>query len=220
MTRFICFLLVIISLRPALADDSQKLTSLIKETQKLTTDSGSLVLVWWIPHQYWEESTKNNPAINDILKQDVLKAVQEYTVIGVIDAKKEGLGGLSFTPADEILKTAELTDSAGKTVLPIADSDLNPSVQNLLSAMKPLFANLMGRIGQNMSFVVFPGKDSDGNTVADAQGEGHLAFTENGHSFAWRLPLASLLPEKICPKCGEHLPGSYKFCPYDGTKLQ
>jgi hypothetical protein len=202
-----------------LAEDSQKITSLVKETQKLTTESGSLVLAWWIPHQYWEESAKSNPAINEILKQDLLKAVEDYTVIGVIDAKKEGLG-FSFTPAEEILKTAKLTDSAGKTVLPLPDSDINSSAQNLFSAMKPLLANLMGRFGQNLSFVVFPGKDSEGNIVADAQGEGHLVFFENGHTFSWRLPLASLLPEKICPKCGEHLPGSYKFCPYDGTNLQ
>ena len=220
VNRFFCLLLVVVSLRPALAEDSSKVTALIKETQKLTTDSTSLVLAWWIPRQYWEESTKNNPAINDILKSDLLKSVQDYTVIGVVDAKKEGLGGLSFVPVDEILKTATLTDSAGKTVLPIAESDLNSSVQNLLSTMKPLFANLMGRIGQNMFFLVFPGKDGEGNKVADPLGEGHLVFSENGHSFSWRLPLASLLPEKVCPKCGEHLPGSYKFCPYDGTKLQ
>jgi hypothetical protein len=86
--------------------------------------------------------------------------------------------------------------------------------------MKPLMANFMGRFGQNLTFVVFPGKDSEGNKVADALGEGHLVLFENGHTFSWRLPLASLLPEKICPKCGEHLPGSYKFCPYDGTNLQ
>jgi hypothetical protein len=97
--------LVIISLRSALAEDSQKITSIIKETQKLTTESGSLVLAWWIPYQYWEESAKANPAINDIMRQDLLKGVQDYTVIGVVDAKKEGLS-FSFTPAEQILKTA------------------------------------------------------------------------------------------------------------------
>ena len=32
--------------------------------------------------------------------------------------------------------------------------------------------------------------------------------------------LGSLLPDETCPKCGEVLPGNYKFCPYDGTRLE
>jgi hypothetical protein len=37
--------------------------------------------------------------------------------------------------------------------------------------------------------------------------------------FHWRLPLGSLLPPKICPKCGETFSGAYKFCPWDGSTL-
>jgi hypothetical protein len=220
VNRLFCLLLIIVGLQPALAEDTQKVTSLIKETQKLTTDVDTLVLAWWIPNQYWEESLKNNPRITDAQKEDLRNALQDYTVVCVVDAKKGGLAVFNFTPAEDIIKTAKLTDPDGETLTPLADSDLTPAAQNHLSMMKPVFANLLGKLGQNSVFVVFPSKDSNGKMVADPLGEGRLSFVENGHSFSWRLPLASLLPEKICPKCQEHLPGSYHFCPYDGAKLE
>jgi hypothetical protein len=204
---------------PVLAEDTQKITSLIKETQKLETNSEGFVVAWWITKQYWEESLKNSRLVIDTQKQELLKALQEYTVISVLDAKKAGTDGFSFTSAEDILKTATLTDPDGQTLSPVADSDLSPGAQNLFAIMKPLLANMLGRFGQNLVFVVFPGKDSGGKSVADPLGAGRLTFVENDHSFSWRLPLASLLQEKICPNCGEHLPGNYKFCPYDGTKL-
>jgi hypothetical protein len=91
---------------------------------------------------------------------------------------------------------------------------------NSENVMKPVFANMMGQFGQNTIFVVFPGKGADGDQLIDPYKEGQLSFVENGHSFSWRLPLGSLLPDETCPKCGEVLPGNYKFCPYDGTKLE
>ena len=47
---------------------------------QLTSHPSSLILAWWIPPQYSEESTKNNPAINDKLERNLLNAVQDYTV--------------------------------------------------------------------------------------------------------------------------------------------
>ena len=220
MNRLFCLLLIIVGLQPAVAEDTQKVTSLLKETQKLTTDADTVVVAWWIPNQYWEESLKNNPQVTDAQKEDFRKTLQDYTVVCVVDVKKGGLAVFNFTPAEDIIKTAKLADPDGETLTPLADSDLTPAAQNFLGMMKPVFANTLGKLGQNCALVVFPSKDSNGKMVADPLGEGRLSFVENGHSFSWRLPLASLLPEKICPQCQEHLPGSYHFCPYDGAKLE
>jgi hypothetical protein len=216
---FLCLLLLGITLRPALADDSQKIASLVKETQKLVTDANTLAVALWIPSDLFAEVLKNNTRITDDTKKDLLKTEQDYVVIGLVDAKKGGQAGLSFTSQDDVLKTAKLTAPGGQTLAPLTDASLPPTVQSLVGTMKPMFAGMMGRLGQNLLLIVFPNKDSGGKKVADPLGEGRLTFVENEHSFSWRLPLASLLPEKVCPECGEHLPGNYKYCPYDGTKL-
>jgi hypothetical protein len=81
----------IAGLQPAVAEDTQKVTSLIKETQKLTTDADTVVVAWWIPNQYWEESLKNNPRVTDAQKEDFRKTLEDYTVVCVVDVKKGGL---------------------------------------------------------------------------------------------------------------------------------
>ena len=218
MNRILCFLLVVIGVLPAVADDSQQIASLVKETQKVQADAGALAVALWIPVQMFQDVLKSDPKVTDDAKKDLLRTAQDYVLIAVVDAKK-GQSGLSFTPADDILKSAKLTAPDGQTVTPLAEANLNPAAQNLAGVVRPLFAGMMGRLGQNFELLVFPGADTAGKKVADPMGEGRVTLAENEHSFSWRLPLASLLPEKICPKCGEHLPGNYKYCPYDGTKL-
>jgi hypothetical protein len=216
--RFLCLLVIVAGLRPAVADDGQQIASLVRETQKVVTDSGTLAVALWIPIEMFQDVLKTYPKVTDDAKKDLLKTAQDYVLIALVDAKK-GQSGLSFTPSDDILKSAKLTGPDGQTVTPLADANLNPAAQNLVGVVKPLFAGMMGRLGQNFQLLVFPGADSAGKKVADPNGEGRVTLAENEHSFSWRLPLASLLPEKVCPKCGEHLPGNYKYCPYDGTKL-
>jgi hypothetical protein len=221
VNRLFFLLLVMASVPPALAADSgSKLSALVKETQKIHSDADTFRLAWWIPYQYWEENFKNNPRMTDAQKQDFLNTLRDYTVMAVVDAKKGGLAVFTYVAADEILKTAKLTVPDGTTFSALLESDLSPGARNLISMMKPFFANILGQFGQNTVFVVFPAKGADGDKLIDPYQEGHFSFVENGHSFSWRLPLGSLLPDETCPKCGEVLPGNYKFCPYDGTKLE
>jgi hypothetical protein len=218
VNRILCFLLVIIGVWPAVADDGQQIASLVRETQKVVSDSGTLAVALWIPIQMFQDVIKTDTKVTADKQQDLLKTAQDYVLIALVDARK-GQTGLSFTPSEDILKSAKLTGPDGQTVTALADANLNPAAQNLVGVVKPLFAGMMGRLGQNFQLLVFPGADSDGKKLADPMGEGRVTLAENEHSFSWRLPLASLFPEKICPKCGEHLPGNYKYCPYDGTKL-
>jgi len=86
--------------------------------------------------------------------------------------------------------------------------------------IKPVIANTLGPLGQNMHFLLFPAKDKNGQNIAEAKKEGAFSVKLGEREFKWRLPLGSLLPPKICPKCGEKLSGAYNYCPYDGTPLK
>ena len=39
-------------------------------------------------------------------------------------------------------------------------------------------------------------------------------------SFVWKLPLVSLMEEKICPVDQQKMEGNWIFCPFHGEKLQ
>jgi len=86
--------------------------------------------------------------------------------------------------------------------------------------IKPVIVNTLGPLGQNMHFFLFPAKNKSGRNIADAKKGGVFSVRLGEREFKWRLPLGSLLPPKICPRCGEKLSGAYKYCPYDGTPLK
>lgn len=54
----------------------------------------------------------------------------------------------------------------------------------------------------------------------DATKRGNLKIKVGNKEFQWRLPLDSLLPMKICPKCNKECKGSWIFCPWCGKKLK
>lgn len=74
-------------------------------------------------------------------------------------------------------------------------------------------------MGQNLLVFLFPAVGKDNQKIADAKKAGSFAVNIGKLEYKWRLPLGSVVPPKICPKCGEKLSGAYTYCPYDGTKL-
>ena len=63
--------------------------------------------------------------------------------------------------------------------------------------MKPIFVNMLGPMGQNMHFFLFPAKDKSGNLIADAKNEGSFTVKLADRPFKWRLPLGSILPRRF-----------------------
>jgi len=85
--------------------------------------------------------------------------------------------------------------------------------------MKPIFVNMLGPMGQNMCFFLFPAESADGRRIAEAKKEGAFSVKLGEREFRWRLPLGSLLAPKMCPKCKEKCSGAWNFCPWCGTRL-
>jgi len=198
----------------------QDISSIIKETQKLDSANDSINIIWWIPNEYWQRALGNSHRLTATQVTDFTKTLEDYTVVLVIDAKKGAVATLTYTPEDIVRKNTKLILPSGDQLSPLADDDLTPAAKNIFSMMKPILGNMMGQLGQNADFLFFRNKDKDGKLLLNPIGTGKLTVNSNGHSASWRLPLGSLLPPKICPVCGEPLPGNYMFCPFDGTKLK
>ncbi|MBC7773589.1 MAG: hypothetical protein H7210_13925 [Pyrinomonadaceae bacterium] len=86
--------------------------------------------------------------------------------------------------------------------------------------MLPLIEAAAGEMGENMQVFYFEGKSKDGKALIDPTREGFLQVKLGERTVRFRLPLASLMPEKKCPTCAEMLSGSWKFCPWDGASLK
>jgi hypothetical protein len=86
--------------------------------------------------------------------------------------------------------------------------------------MKPVLTNMLGPMGQATEFVVFSGRDPDGQPYANPRGNGFLTFYLAAKEFQFRLPLGALMPPQYDATTGEEFPGNYLYSPFTGKKLQ
>jgi hypothetical protein len=190
---------------------------LIQDTQRLTQGSTELVLVWWIPTEFWEATLAADPSVSEAQRSEFTKALDEYLVFAVVAADIGPMGGVKPRSRNTLLKHTELRIGGVVQEL-IPSEDVSGDAANFVAVMKPMMANMMGQFGKGMEFFLYA-NGTHGKRLIKASEKGDLAFSAFGTDHTWRLPLASLLPPKIDPKTNEVFPGDYLFNPFTGTKL-
>lgn len=217
---FVAVLLLCGWVRTGLAQESKVISNaVIAETQKMSDKVDEMTLVWWIPEEFWRISFAQDPTVTEAQVEEFVKVLRPYTLILVVDGKIGAFGGVTYESEATIQAGIKVKDSEGTRYRPISRDEIDADTKNFLSMMGPVLVNMLGSMGQNMHFFLFPAKNKKGQNIADAKKEGSFSVELGEREFRWRLPLGSLLPPKICPTCGEKLSGAYKFCPWDGTKL-
>ena len=221
MSAFVLALLLWGVMRTAFAKENKvDINALVQETQKIKQISDEMTLIWWIPDEYWRASFEQDPNITAAQTEEFIKILHPYMVIVAVDGNIGTLGGVTYKPETSIRNSIQITDSQGTHYRPLSDEKINADTKNFLSMMKPVFANMLGPMGQNMHFFLFPSKNKEGQDIAVAKREGAFSVKLGKREFKWRLPLGSLLPPKICPVDGEKLSGAWKFCPWHGVELK
>ena len=226
MKKTICSILVAIPLvlctgiNSAFTQDQIDINALIQETQKRSDKTQEMTLVWWIPEEYWQASFSQSRNITASQIEEQIKVFRPYTSVAVVDGMVSIYGTVTYKSEADIRSNVRFVDSQGNIYLPLSDTYINADTRAVLAMMKPALVNVSGPVGQNMYFFVFPAQNKEGLGIADAKKEGEFSVKLGEREFRWKLPLSSLLPPKICPTCHEKLSGSYKYCPWDGTKLE
>lgn len=200
---------------PAQAD----LPTLIKETQKMSQRNHKMTLVWWIPEDFWRISLANSGTTTAEQQENILAILRPHLLVGVVDGTIGPMGGMTYRSEEETRKLLTVIDRTGREYRPTPDDQVSGDMRNLLGMMKPMLANMLGPMGENFRFYVFPAKDGSGKPLADAKSEGKLGVRLGEESFEWRLPLGSLLPAKMCPQDKEMLNGAWTYCPWHGARL-
>lgn len=193
--------------------------ALREETQKTLPDSDRMTLIWWIPVEFWQATLADDPSTSKAQAEEFLKTVRPYVMFAVVDGRMGSFGGITYKSEEVIRSTIQVVDIQGAVHRPLPENKVDPDTKNLLAIMKPVLTNMMGKMGENMHFVVFPAKDAAGRRLADPASEGTFSLKLGSDEYKWRLPLGSLLPPKICPVDGEVMSGAWKFCHWHGDKL-
>lgn len=221
LTAIAALLLCCRSVSGAAGDDYEmSLEEVIKDCQKYSKQVDRMTLLWWIPEEFWRLAVSQDPTVTEEGIEEFLSVLRPYTIVVAVDGKIGAFGGLTYTPEEELFSMIRIQDSEGISYAPLYGDEVDPNVENFMAMLKPIFSNMAGAMGENMNFFVFPAETDDGGKIADPGSEGTFKVLIGDEEFRWKLPLGSLLPPKVCPRCGEKLSGAYKYCPYDGVKLK
>lgn len=218
---FVVALFLLCGMSLSFAQDRKvDINALTQETQKMSQSANEMTLIWWIPEEFWRVSFEKDPNMTASQIEEFLKVLRPYMLIVAVDGKMGAFGGVSYKPKATIQNSIQMIDREGTHYRPLSDENIDADTKNFLSMMKPVFVNMLGPLGQNMHFFLFPPKNKKGQDVAVAKREGAFSVKLDKREFKWRLPLGSLLPPKVCPVDGEKMNGAWKFCPWHGVELK
>jgi hypothetical protein len=197
------------------------MSAFIKETQQSPNEAGYAGLVWWIPTEFWEISLERNGMSREKAKQRYAP-LRKYTVVAVA-LGKIGIGNVNWISGPEIRDNLVLRDSGMNTYQAV--QKLSGDAEGLASVIKPVFANILGPMGQNIQLLFFPATDKMAKPIADPFNSGSFSLVLSkllegkDKVFEWRLPLTTLSPPKFCPVGKERVQADWKYCPWHGVKL-
>ena len=220
-SSIVCLMLILGWTAAGLAEyENINLNKLIEETQMMSEGADDMTLVWWMPNEFWQVSFAQEPSISAADAQKSLDILKNYTIVMLVDGTIGTFGGVTYKSETYLRNNTTIIDKSGNIYVPLTGAAIDADIQSLLSAMKPIFANMLGPMGENMHFLIFPGNDNNGKPITDALQEGTFTVNTSGKLFKFRLPLGALLPVKYCPVDGEEMSGAWKYCPYHGTELK
>lgn len=194
--------------------------ALIQETQKMILNPDEMTMVWWIPEEFWQVSFAQNPNIEKAEAELYMDYLRPYTLIVVAHGKIGSFGWIVYKAETFIRNNIRMIDSQGIRYPPVDDEKIKYGAKYFLSMMKPVFEKMLGSMGPNMHFFLFPSKDKSGQSIAAAKNNGFFSVKLDEREYKWRLPLGALVPPKTCPVDGEELSGGWKFCPWHGVELK
>lgn len=188
------------------------------ETQFSSDDMDYVEMIWWLPTEFWKIIYANDPTIGQEEIDEIVKTVDDKIIAMVIKGKIGMFGGVKYESFEDLKSHTQVFYK--NELLPVVDpNSMNSDLQMLLSIMKPIMANMLGNMGQNMHFFVFDNPKGKKILPVDPLSNDELVFSMDNFKVEVDLPLSSLLLEKICPEDKIELNGKWNYCPFHGKKL-
>ena len=136
---------------------------LTDETQKSSDDEDRINLVWWIPTEFWSASLDSESAE----MQQIVAVLDQYTVFAMVDGEMGTFGSVHYVPIEEMRKGLTITDTHGDVFKPVDEKEISQETSMFLQIMRPIFTNMLGAMGENMHFVLFPKENLEGKRLLE-----------------------------------------------------
>jgi hypothetical protein len=183
-------------------------------------------LVWWLPLEYWRVSLSRGRSPRLAELEQIEAALRPYTVVAAFDGQIGAMGVVRWSSLEKLGEEIRLLDGASAPPTPLAPlaplprSSVDATALEVVDSLRPVFANILGELGENLHFYFFPGRDAQGAPRIRPLEEGQFTVQIGADAYPYRLPIGALLPPKACPVDGERWSGAYRFCPRHGKPLE
>lgn len=203
------------------------INDITSDTQAQPAGSGDkhLSFVWWVPFEYWQSVFSRDPNISEPAKEDMLKILKQYTVIGVVQADVSPVGAFDFYNKKHVLDNLTVTyqNNNLKPVSLAPEKNINADMQLLMDQTVPILKAAMGNMGANFHFYIYSDKNNNGERLINPYKQGELninLLNNEGKNLQveFNTPLNSLYISRTCPN-GENAHISWNYCPWSGKKL-
>lgn len=182
-------------------------------------------VVWWLPQEFWDSTFARDASLGEKDKAAMREAMRGISLLGVVQADMSRFGSFKFYPKEDIQRFIQVqyTDKDGKVSNIGIVEDVNPDLEVILGAMKPILAQALGNMGENLHFFVLKDRDSQGNRLVDPYSFGVLdvklqELSGNKLTSQILLPLNSLFVSRKCSN-GRDAHATWVYCPWTGEKL-
>jgi hypothetical protein len=213
-------LLAPLASRARAAEFEPDLAQLVQETQQRSATAERVRLVWWLPLEYWRVSLSRGRSPRLAELEQIEAALRAYTVVAAFDGQIGAMGVVRWSSLEKLGGEIRLLDGAGASASPLARSAVDATALEVVDSLRPVFANILGELGENLHFYFFPGRDAQGAPRIRPLEEGQFTVQIGADAYVYRLPIGALLPPKTCPVDGERWSGAYRFCPRHGRPLE
>jgi hypothetical protein len=197
--------------------------ALMKDLLAVSGENGHLTESVWLPRELWQASAEASDSASARRQlQYVLKAMEPYEVIAVVDGEQTIGGAMQFMEDDAIRKAVTIEDSKGNLLHAVDEKTLPSEMAGMFRVMRPMFVNVVGGggLGEHVVLLAFPATAKDGQRILDPKRDGVLLVHVGDNTLRYQLPLATMLPPMTDPETGASFPGNYRFNPFTGRKLE
>jgi len=190
--------------------------ALITETQFSSDSENRFEMIWWLPKIFWEISFSQDPSISEEDIISIREMFEEYELFAVLNGKIGFFGGVTYQTLEEILPKFSVSLN-GVSFENVDQSNISADLNNFLIVIKPMMANMMGPMGENIHFIFM--KPSGNNSGINPYSKQIVSLAMGDFKKEVELPLSSLLMEKKCSQDGKLYNGKWNYCPIDGQPL-
>jgi hypothetical protein len=202
--------------------------ALTRETQHSKSTDNSLILCWVIPQEFWEASLSGNPDVPLDQQYQLLDALDNYLLVGVVRADVSDFGAFNFIDEESTFNSLRISyakDGGEYAELQMAIKADDPNTQLLIDTMKPMLRQALGSMGENFHLFVCDNMDDAGNRLVSPYDKSKLkvdiaaAGDNPGTEMVFEFPLNSLHVARICADCNKPADIHWSYCPFCGKPL-